>query len=94
MQFSSIDRALSDATIPGQSEPGSKCHIQDTHEGGGERESSHLQRRSWCIIQPQPTGQSFNVKTVLFQAGQFSMSTQFNCQKYFYFKLFCSVNQF
>ena len=26
------------------------------------------------------------LKTVLFQVVQFSKSTQFNCQKYFYFK--------
>ena len=31
---------------------------------------------------------------VLFQTIQFSMSTQFNCQKHFYFKLFSLVKQF
>ena len=33
-------------------------------------------------------------KTVLFQTYQFSISTQFNCQKHFYFKLFSLVKQF
>ena len=33
-------------------------------------------------------------KTVLFQTIQFSMSTEFNCQKHFYFKLFSLVKQF
>ena len=31
---------------------------------------------------------------ILFQTIQFNMSTQFNCQKYFYFKLFSLVKQF
>ena len=33
-------------------------------------------------------------KSVLFQTIQFSMSTQFNCQKRYYFKLFSLVKQF
>ena len=33
-------------------------------------------------------------QSVLFQAIHFSISTQFNCQKYFYFKLFSLVKQF
>ena len=33
-------------------------------------------------------------QSVLFQAIQFSMSIQFNCQKHFYFKLFSLVKQF
>ena len=33
-------------------------------------------------------------KTVLFQTIQFNISTQFNCQKHFYFKLFSLVKQF
>ncbi len=33
-------------------------------------------------------------QSVLFQTIQFSMSTQFNCQKTFYFKLFSFVKQF
>ena len=32
--------------------------------------------------------------SVLFQTIKFSMSTQFNCQKHFYFKLFSLVKQF
>ncbi len=38
-----------------------------------------LQRRSRCILQLQPTGQytDLKVKRVLFQAIQFSISTQF-----------------
>ena len=32
--------------------------------------------------------------SVLFQTIQFSMSTQFNCEKHFYFKLFSLVKQF
>ena len=41
----------------------------------------------------------FNAKSifmqiVLFQAIQFSMSTQFNCQKHFYFKPFSLFKQF
>ena len=32
--------------------------------------------------------------TVLFQTIQLSISTQFNCQKHFYFKLFSFVKQF
>ena len=32
--------------------------------------------------------------TVLFQTVQFSLSTLFNCQKHFYFKLFCLFKQF
>ena len=41
-----------------------------------------LQRCSRCILQPQPTGQytELNVKTVLFQIIQFSISTQFTFQ--------------
>ena len=35
-------------------------------------------------LMPNP----FLCKSVLFQTNQFSMSTQFNCQKHFYFKLF------
>ena len=31
---------------------------------------------------------------VLFQAVQFSISTQFNCRKHFYFKLFSLVKDF
>ena len=34
------------------------------------------------------------MKIVLFQTIQFSMTTQFNCQKYFYFKLFSLLKQF
>ena len=30
---------------------------------------------------------------VLFQTIQFSMNTQFNCQKYFYFQLFSLIKQ-
>ena len=33
-------------------------------------------------------------KSVLFQTIQFSMSTQFNCQKHIYFKVFSLVKQF
>ena len=33
-------------------------------------------------------------KSVLFQTIQFSMNTQFNYQKHFYFKLFCLTKQF
>ena len=33
-------------------------------------------------------------QSVLFQTIQFSMITQFNYQKRFYFKLFCLVKQF
>ena len=33
-------------------------------------------------------------KTVPFQTTQFSLSTQFNCEKDFYFMLFSSVKQF
>ena len=41
----------------------------------------------------------FNAKSifmqpVLFQTIQFSMNTQFNCQKHFYFKLFSLFKQF
>ena len=72
MPFSSIqpiDRALSGATIPGQSGPGSNdnegvlcipqssCktgHNQHIHWGRG---LTPLQRCSRCILQPQPTGQ-------------------------------------
>ena len=41
----------------------------------------------------------FNAKSifmqiVLFQTIQFTMSTQFNCQKHFYLKLFSSFKQF
>ena len=32
--------------------------------------------------------------TVLFQTIQFNISTQFNCQKHFYFKLFILIKQF
>ena len=35
-------------------------------------------------LMPNP----FLCKSVLFQTIQFSISTQFNCQKHFYFKLF------
>ena len=34
------------------------------------------------------------IQTVLFQTIQFSMSTQFNCQKHFYFKLSSLVKHF
>ena len=34
------------------------------------------------------------MKIVLFQAIQFSMSTQSKCEKHFYFKLFSLVKQF
>ena len=34
------------------------------------------------------------MKIVLFQTIQFSMSTQFNCEKYFCFKLFSLIKQF
>ena len=33
-------------------------------------------------------------ESVLFQTNQFSMSTQFNCQTHFYFKLFRLFKQF
>ena len=33
-------------------------------------------------------------QAVLFLTIQFSMSSQFNCQKHFYFKLFSLVKQF
>ena len=33
------------------------------------------------------------MKIVLFQTIQFSSSTQFNCQKHFYFKLFSLIKQ-
>ena len=36
----------------------------------------------------------FRYKTVLFQAVQFSISKQFNSQKYFYFKQFSLVKEF
>ena len=35
-----------------------------------------------------------NVKTVLHQTIQFSVSTLFSCQKHFYFKQFSLVKQF
>ena len=38
-------------------------HIQDTHIGGG-KSFTFLQRCSWCILQPQPTGQD-NFKSLL-----------------------------
>ena len=37
---------------------------------------------------------SIFMQLVLFQTIQFSMSTQFNCRKHFYFKLFSLVEQF
>ena len=51
-------------------------HIQDTLIGGG---SYTQQKRTRSIQQPQPTEQytELNVKTVLFQIIQFSISTQF-----------------
>ena len=36
----------------------------------------------------------FNVKNIFIQTIQFSISTQFNYQKHFYFKLFSLVKQF
>ena len=36
----------------------------------------------------------FNKQIVLFQTTQFSISTHFDCQKHFYFKLFSFVKQF
>ena len=47
--------------------------------GGG---LTSLQRSSWCILQPQLTGQytELSVKTVLFQTIQFSISMLFKCQ--------------
>ena len=41
-------------------------------------------------IMPNP----FLYQTILFQTVQFNISTQFNCQKHFYFKLFSLVKQF
>ena len=38
--------------------------------------------------------ESIFMKIVLFQTIQFNMSTQFNCQKRFYFKLFSLVKLF
>ena len=40
------------------------------------------------------TPKSIFIQIVLFQTIQFSISTQFNCQKHFYFKLFSLVKQF
>ena len=37
------------------------------------------------------TGNPFFMQIVLFQTIQFSMSTEFNCQKHFYFKLFSLI---
>ena len=37
---------------------------------------------------------SIFMQSVVFQRIQFSMSTQFNCQKYFYAKLFSLFKQF
>ena len=37
---------------------------------------------------------SIFIQIVSFQTIQFSSSTQLNCQKHFYFKLFCSVKQY
>ena len=37
---------------------------------------------------------SIFIQIVLFQTIWFNMSTQFNCQKHFYFKLFGLVKQF
>ena len=37
---------------------------------------------------------SIYMKIALFQLFQFSMNTQFNCQKHFYFKLFSLFNEF
>ena len=37
---------------------------------------------------------SIFIKIISFISNQFSMSTQFNCQKHFYFKLFILVKQF
>ena len=49
-----------------------ECHIQDTHWGGG-----------LSVYSTAPTDLAIhrvNVKTVLFQIIQFSISTQFRCQ--------------
>ena len=53
--------------------------IYRTLIGGG---LSLLQGCSQCILQPQLKGQyiELNVKTVLFQIIQFSMSMQFKCK--------------
>ena len=53
--------------------------ISRTLDGGG---LTPLQKSSWCILQPQPTGQytELNVKVVLFQTIQFSISTQIKNQ--------------
>ena len=56
--------ALSGATIPGQSGPGSN----------GNEEVLHIHQRSSIIVH------SLDVKTGLFRAIQLSISTQFKCQ--------------
>ena len=52
------------------------CHIKDTRGGN----LTPLPRCSRCILQPLPTGQytMLNVKTVLFEAIQFRISSQFS----------------
>ena len=90
-----IDRALSGATTMGQSGPESNgnevvLHIRQSITGTSPsnclmsylehslRGLTPLQRCGWCILQPQPT--ELNVKTVLFQVIQFSISMRFKCQ--------------
>ena len=66
--------------ITGTSPSDCLVSYQDTHcDGGG---FTPLQRCSWCILQPQLTGQytELNVKTVLFQIIQFSISMQLRFQ--------------
>ena len=41
-----------------------------------------------------PNAKSIFMKIVLFQTIQFNISTQFKCEKHFYFKLYSLVKQF
>ena len=49
---------------------------------------------NWLFIWVCYAKSIFIQKSVLFQTIQFSMSTHFNCQKHFYFKLFSLFRQF
>ena len=48
----------------------------------------------WSFVGYLMPNQSLYKWTVLFQTIQFNISTQFNCQKHFYFMLFSLVKQF
>ena len=70
------------------------------------RKKSDIRKLIWCkeevgclVLWHINLCRLFNSKSifmqiVLFQIIQFSMSTQFNCQKHFYFKLFSLFKQF